>query len=267
MPNTWTYTKLSVTADAFGVFTELRGKRWLCRGHAECDEGLTPSIDRDTLRNLSRVEKLALERRSIDLFRSTARFFADGEQTAMEDDVVAMMVLRHYGVPSRILDWSWSPWVAAYFAVQDNDAKDGEIWTFDESLYEKESPKQWKRWPETTSDGSGDPPKWGGVSLTAFTLNEPPNWFICGFYQPGFHRQNAQQSEYSMTARFGRDHAVAIAELLGDPNRYHRYVIASELKSELRTILRQDHGIWRGSLFPDSAGAAETAKTVFPRGV
>lgn len=267
MPNTWTTTTLSVIADALQVFTELRGKRWLCRGHAKCYDRLTPSIDRDTLRNYSRADKLALERQSIDLFRSTARFFADGEQSAMEDDVVALMVLRHYGVRSRILDWSLSPWVAAYFAVQDNDAEDGEIWAFDEPLYEKEGLKQWGRWPETTTDGSGDPSKWGGPSLTAFTLEEPPNWFICMFYRPGFHRQHAQQSAYSITARFGRDHADAIAELLGDPKRYHRYVIAAELKPKLKTYLREYHGVWRGSLFPDSAGAADTAKTVFPRGV
>jgi len=77
----------------------------------------TPSIDRDALRNLPCAEKLALERRAIDIFRSTAGFFADGDQPAMDDDVVVLMVLRHYGVPSRILDWSWSPVVAAYFAA------------------------------------------------------------------------------------------------------------------------------------------------------
>jgi len=264
MPNTWPTTTLSVTADALQTFTELRGKCWLCRGQAKCYGGLTPSIDRDERSKLSRAEKLTLERRSIDLFRSTVRFLAEGEQTAMAEDAVALIVLRHYGVPTRILDWSWSPWVAAYFAVQDNDAEDGEIWTFDERLYEKEGAKQWKRWPETTRDGSGDGSMWR-AELTAFKLEEPPNWFVCRFYLQGFHRQDAQQSVYSMTARFGRDHAAAIAELLRDPNRYHRYVIAAKLKPELRTILREGHGVWRGSLFPDSAGAAETAKTVFPQ--
>ena len=183
-----------------------------------------------------------------------------------KNDMVALSVLRHYGVRCRLLDWSLSPWVAAYFAVQDNDAEDGEIWAFDEPLYEEEGKKQWRRSPETTTDGSGDPSKWE-PGLTAFTLEEPPNWFVCIFYEPGFHRQLAQQSAYSMTARFGRDHADAIAELLGDPKRYHRYVIAAELKPKLKTYLREYLGVWRGSLFPDSAGAADTAETVFPRGV
>jgi hypothetical protein len=262
----WETTRLDTEPDALDTFIELRGKRWLCRGQSRCYGGLVPSIDREPRQTLSRVEKLTLERRSIDLFRSTARFFADpGEQGALADDIVALMVLRHYGVPSRILDWSWSPWVAAYFASWDHDSKDGEIWAFDEHLYEQKGTQQWKTWPETTSDGTGDPAKFGAV-LTAFAREEPPDWFICGFYTPGFHRQNAQQSVYTMTARFGRAHDAAIARLLADSTRHHRYIITAKLKPGLREILREQHGVWRGSLFPDSAGAAETAGAVFRDG-
>lgn len=263
MPDSWNTTLLAAELDAIQAFTELRGKRWVCRGQSRCYGGLVPSIDREPRQQLSRVQKLTLERRSIDLFRSTARFFAEpGEQGALVDDIVALMVLRHYGVPSRILDWSWSPWVAAYFAAQNHDTEDGEIWTFEEPLYEQQGAKQWMRWPETTSDGTGDPSKFE-AGLTAFALAEPPDWFTCGFYTPGFHRQNAQQSVYTMTARFGRAHDAAIAGLLADSTRYHRYVITAKLKPTLREILRETHGVWRGSLFPDSAGAADTAEAVF----
>lgn len=264
MPDSWNTTFLAAEPDALQVFNDLRGKRWMCRGQSSCYGGLVPSIDREPRQHLSRVQKLTLERRSIDLFRSTARFFADqGEQGALADDIVALIVLRHYDVPSRLLDWSLSPWVAAYFAIWKHDNEDGEIWTFDTSLYEKEGSKQWTKWPETTRNGDGIN---FVPALTAFTLEEPPPWFVCQYYQPGFHRQNAQQSAYSMTARFGHTHDVAIAELLMDSTRYHRYVITKKLKPKLREILREKHGVWRGSLFPDSAGAAETAKTVFHDG-
>jgi hypothetical protein len=172
------------------------------------------------------------------------------------------MVLRHHEVPTRLLDWSLSPYVAAYFAVCDNDAYDGEIWSFDEPEYEKEGKKQWQTWRETTSARSGDPEK-SEAGLTAFTGEEPPDWFICQFYKPGFPRQNAQEGAYSMTARFGRDHAAAVAGVLVDPSRYHRYVIKAALKPALRESLRENYCIWRGSLFPDSAGAAGTAHEVF----
>ena len=50
------------------------------------------------------------------------------------------------------------------------------------------------------------------AGLTAFTVEEPPDWFICAFYT-GFPRTDAQAGAYTMTARFGRDHADAIARL------------------------------------------------------
>ena len=126
------------------------------------------------------------------------------------------MVLRHYGVTTRLLDWSKSPYVAAYFAVESHDDKEGEIWSFDEPFYEDAQngpgPKQSKKWRETTIGGDGVR---FDAKITAFTIDEPPDWFICGFYDLGFPRQNAQMGAYTMTARFGRDHADAISTLFG----------------------------------------------------
>jgi hypothetical protein len=264
MSHTWNTTILNSEAEIFHVLTELRGKRWLCRGQSKSHGGLVPSIDRPPRQNLSRADKLKLERRSIDLFQSTARFFSDqGEQRALHDDIIALMVLRHYGVPTRLLDWSMSPWVAAYFAARHHDNEEGELWSFDEPLYEQKGAKQWKECPVTTTDGSGDGHKFR-AQLTAFTIDQPYDWFICNFYPQGFPRQRAQHGAYSMTARFARDHADSIANLLGDESHYHRYVVRAELKPTLLRYLRENHGIWRGSLFPDPAGAAETARTAFP---
>jgi hypothetical protein len=117
--------------------------------------------------------------------------------------------------------------------------------------------KKWLQWPETTIDGSGHHDKFK-AELTEFTLEEPPDWFICGFYKPDFPRQYAQEGAYTLTARFSRDHAEAIEQLLVDPTRYRRYLVPATIKPALRRRLRKDHGIWRGSMFPDAAGAAET---------
>jgi hypothetical protein len=270
MSHSWNTTTFTSEAEAIYVLTELRGNQWLCRGQSHRYNSLVPSIDRKPRQNLSRPEKLTLERQSIDIFRSTARFFADqGEQAALinDKDIGALMVLRHYGVPTRLLDWSLSPFVAAYFAVCDSDTVEGEIWSFDEPFYENEKgpgPQQWRRWPQTTRDGSGDGPKFN-ANLTAFTVEEPPDWFVCYFYKPGFHRQKAQDGAFTMTAKLDRDHAEKIEDLFDfDRSHYHLYVVPASLKCRLRQILREEHGIWRGTLFPDSAGAADTARTVFP---
>ena len=134
----WNQTVVKSEAHISHVLAELRGKRWLSRGLSKSYGGLVPSIDRDGRDKLSRQQKLSLERQSIDIFQSTARHFATpAEEIALKDDVTALCVLRHYAVPTRLLDWSLSPYVAAYFAVSGDDKEHGEIWTFNEPLNEE----------------------------------------------------------------------------------------------------------------------------------
>ncbi|MGA9698130.1 MAG: FRG domain-containing protein, partial [Acinetobacter sp.] len=42
-----------------------------------------------------------------------------------------MFLMQHYGVPTRLLDWSESPLVALYFAVQGHKEEDGALWILD----------------------------------------------------------------------------------------------------------------------------------------
>lgn len=256
----WNDSVLSSESEVLEVLLELKGKNWMCRGQSRNRKRLIPSIDREPLAHLIRAQKLSLERRAIDMWRSSARYFANqGEELAREDDITTLMVLRHYGLPTRLLDWSMSPWVATYFAVSEHDKEDAEIWAFDRLRYQSKGKAQWIRWPETTTDGSGDPDQFD-AKLTAFGLAEPPDWFVCGFYQPAFPRQHAQDGAYSLTARFERDHAEAIADLLEDLSAHHHYTVKADLKAKLRTMLREHHGLWRGPLYPDAAGAAETVR-------
>jgi hypothetical protein len=263
MPSNWKTIELNSEGEVLDLLLVLHGKHWLSRGQSEPHGTLIPSIDRE-MRGLSRVRKLACERSSINLFRETARFFADdGEKNALNDDVVALMVLRHYGVPTRLLDWSLSPYVAAYFAVHDHDKTSCELWSFDRAYYEEIGKEERRRYPETTSDGTGDPLKFV-ASLTAFLVVEPSDWITTGYYGSGFPRQNAQSGAYTMTARFDRDHGAKLKVMLNDDSKHCRYVIPARLKKPLRETLRDHHGVWRGTLFPDSAGAADTAARAFP---
>lgn len=251
----WGTTVLDSTAKIETALLDLTARRWLCRGQPRAEYRLVPSFDRHSRADKSRLEKLELERRSITLFQSTAQAFAGvGEQKALESDLVALMVMRHYGVPTRLLDWSRSPYVAAYFAASRDTGHDGAIWGFDHDGYARLGAEQWNRWPETKTD-SGE----FVVELTAFSTDEPPNWFVCQFYNADFPRQQAQRALYSMTARFDRDHADAIAELLVDDGLFHRYVIPAAVKSDALAFV-SEHGITRARLYPDSAGAAETVR-------
>lgn len=262
MPYDWPEKRLTTVDEIFACLAELLGKSWICRGQSKHYKDIMPKIDRCG-GETRRIEKLKLERQSIDLFRATARFFSHpGEANGLIDDNIALAVLRHYGVPTRLLDWTRSPYVAAYFAVcdHDHDKEHGEILSFDYRRYVLKGQDQWRKQPETTTDGSGDHDKFQ-AQLTQFSTDEKKyNWIICMFYPTGFPRQNAQQSLYTLTAQFGCDHAERMKELLDDSSCYCRYVISKDLKPELQKRLLEDHGIWRGSLFPDTGGAAETVR-------
>jgi hypothetical protein len=53
-----------------------------------------------------------------------------------------------------------------------------------------------------------------------------------------------------------------IARLLKDGDARHRYIVKKKLQPELREVLRNNYGIWQGSLFSDSAGAAEAVSRI-----
>jgi hypothetical protein len=82
-PRGWTTTTLTTEQEVLDVLADLQGKSWMARGHSEARLTLTPSIDRGELRSVQRTAKLARERRCIDIFRSTARFFEAQEKKGL----------------------------------------------------------------------------------------------------------------------------------------------------------------------------------------
>ena len=100
------------------------------RGQSDSQWQLEPSLLRHLKnRNLSEEESLQIEKNALDDFRSQAHLYlSPTEQSATVDTVSWWTVMQHHGAPTRLLDWSLSIYVAAYFAVTDNLDKDGAIW-------------------------------------------------------------------------------------------------------------------------------------------
>lgn len=145
MAHGWKPKALATEGDVFDTLLDLQGRNWMSRGQSACFNELVPFIDRKPHNTLAGEEKIKLERNGIEGFRATARFFASAsEGAALIDDFVALMVLQHYVVPTRLLDWSLSPYVALYFAVEDKGDNDGELWSFCRTDYEREGKAQWR---------------------------------------------------------------------------------------------------------------------------
>jgi hypothetical protein len=75
------------------------------------------------------VEVLQVEQYLGDEFRAVAPNHLEAGTLALTRiDIEWWPIMRHYGVPTRILDWTASIYVAAYFAVSKQSDKDGVVY-------------------------------------------------------------------------------------------------------------------------------------------
>ncbi len=102
------------------------------RGHARADYQLIPSLAR-------KPEALSRESLLAKRFKQNAYPFS---RMPPSTEWEWQILMQHYGVPTRLLDWSEAPLVGAYFAVHDDDNShfdhDAHIWAFLPAQYNRE---------------------------------------------------------------------------------------------------------------------------------
>lgn len=108
-------------ADALDDSFFNRNDQQVFRGHRRCDWGLTPSLAR--LSTASVISRECADRQ-LELFRlavrgrlADTRLVDDGQ----EDELWS--VGQHHGLQSPLLDWTYSPYVAVFFAFEKEDAQ------------------------------------------------------------------------------------------------------------------------------------------------
>lgn len=106
------------------------GKRGiLYRGHTKSSYTLTPSIGRYRKKSIERRFDLEqIEKATISIFEAEYRQYLD---TTCNSKWELLALAQHHGLPTRLLDWSLSPLVALYFAVEKNQGEDASIYTLD----------------------------------------------------------------------------------------------------------------------------------------
>ncbi|MCC6427671.1 MAG: FRG domain-containing protein [Phycisphaerales bacterium] len=211
--------------------------RSVCRGHARAKWQLQPSIDRDVVPSTLYSQRLDEERCLIEKFRRRAENLL-GEvewqfvsQAGPSNLVLPMTVMQHYGAPTRLLDWSMSPFVAAFFAVIDSLDQDGAVWWFRISAFESAAAEQWDRLGMRSRPGEDV-----DYNLFAFKEDSPPFLGMTCLRIP-FERAEAQQGLFTISGRLGLLHDDLLCGLLPGQN-FGKIVIPSRIKREALEMLK-----------------------------
>lgn len=200
-------------------------RKTIYRGVSDHRYQLIPSLGRlESLKALSEEERPEREQTLIEDFRKFARpYFESGPP----DDWELLGIAQHHGLPTRLLDWSRNPLVAAYFAVESLSENDCAIFTYTISAF--------------TSTSGVDP-----LDIETTMTVELPHVT---------RRITAQTGVFTVS----NDPFVAMEDQVDTSPSIVKYVIPATLKRD--TLLRLHRlGMNRATLFPGAEGIAQHLK-------
>lgn len=166
-----------------------------------------------------------------------------------------LFLMQHYGVPTRLLDWSESPLVALYFAVEDKSEtrdKDGVLWCLCPREMNRISAGPTLDHLPSFSDSNSPAPD--ATSLLDAYLPKRVVGVTSASHKPlaivaprQFARLSAQQGVFTI---FHRNNAT-IDTISSEPEKYIRkLIVPMNAKSRLREQLAA-LALTHLSLFPD----------------
>jgi catechol 2,3-dioxygenase-like lactoylglutathione lyase family enzyme len=251
------------------------------RGQVNKVWGLEPSLFRELREKKENLQRcFEIEHDAKKEFASQVHLYMDPSALPNSGDWLEWWALmQHYGAPTRLLDWTASPYVAAYFAIESGDDTDGLIWVLNDwalgDRMREHYPVDWSEW-----DRSLRPPNnWSNVAKSFdsnrfFDETAVPQLF---FFQPTRRspRIVAQQGWLSSSLKLFADYETEIADWF-DRHKYNpeyqarydtapwkywncRIVIPKEVKREFLRRL-QTMNITASALFPGVDGLGKSVK-------
>lgn len=207
-------------------------RKLIFRGHSsEKEHKLIPGIGRYKDAD-NKPFDVVEERKMINSFIKKGYLYLKTEYTPIE----TMTTAQHYGLPTRLLDWTWNPLVAVFFAIENDDTfeEDGAIYFLEAEKFKLK-----------TSHDTYSVENWDPLELLEEIV----------LYEPKYldSRITAQSGLFSI-----HKHPNNIV----NDNRIKKIIISKKLKAELGVIL-ETMGIHSGNLFPGLEGTSKHIKWLY----
>lgn len=275
----WQTIQYREVDDLFGRISELTANRlWSCRGQAKnWGDQLHPKLDRIFRNGDHYLSRLHSERQAMSLFIHHAPSLLSPVELGLLNNMLSRWaVMQHHGAPTRLLDWSFSPWVALYFACCDHKNEDGDVWLFDRTAFHLMTHSAHHDALHLLGDMNivkglsnqhrllfvHPPYKW-----IALIDGHSPNTFGVRSASP---RYIAQQSCFTICGELGIDHAQAIDAILADqngPDNPTKFRVSIRKESKPAVMKRLAiMNITAASLFPGVDGVGRYVQDVLEFG-
>jgi hypothetical protein len=213
---------------------------YIFRGQADATWPLRPSLLRNVA-GLAAADVITIERRALEVFRTHAHHHLDWATIQSAPEILSWWsLMQHYGAPTRLLDWTASAYVAAYFAVDREPRSAGAVWAVHVNTVHSHSGLAPTTAPDVNrifSDPNGE-----ARLFTIRRLVETP-------------RMAAQQTAFTVSPSVLADHGDILAGISEPPGKalFIKLVIEPEIKAEFLRRLRRMN-ITAQALFPGVDG-------------
>jgi hypothetical protein len=165
-----------------------------------------------------------------------------------------LSLAQHHGLPTRLLDWTFSPYVALHFATDDNTSfnEDSAIWCVNFSAVHKNLPNAFRKILDDDSTSGFTTDMLADVVTNLKKLDTVTENTLAIFFEPP-SLDSRIINQFSIFSIMSDRKAIMSDYLLEHPNTFKKIIIPSKLKWEVRDKLDQAN-ITERVLFPGLDG-------------
>ena len=170
-----------------------------------------------------------------------------------------LALAQHHGLPTRLLDWTYSPYAALHFATANIDRFeiDGVIWALNYEALKSYLPIKLKNKLDEVGSNSFTTEMMSDVYQSVVRLSKEEELFVVAFEPPSLDSRIVNQ--YAIFTLMSDSRALLNEWLEDKPELYFRICIPAELKWEIRDRLDQLN-INERVLFPGYEGLSKWLK-------